>query len=143
MGLERLGDGDLTIDELAIATGTTTRSIRSFQTQGLMERPILRGRTGLYSARHVQRLSSILRLQAEGFSLQSLSILFGAHERGESLSSVLGLPISGQTRSDDADEAELYGFVELQRNARRASLQRGRPLLSIVPTTVWSQTEAS
>ena len=37
----------LSIDELAAATGTTTRSIRSFQTLGLLDHPDLRGRTGL------------------------------------------------------------------------------------------------
>ncbi len=66
----------LTIDELAAAAGTTTRRIRSFQTLGLLPHPALRGRTGLYGADHLDRLQVILRLQAEGFSLESLGVLF-------------------------------------------------------------------
>ena len=81
----------LSIDELAAATGTTTRSIRSFQTLGLLDHPDLRGRTGLYGGHHRHRLEVILRLQSAGFSLRSLAVLFAAHGRGESLGDVLGL----------------------------------------------------
>ena len=83
--------GALSIDELAAATGTTTRSIRSFQTLGLLDHPDLRGRTGLYGGHHRHRLEVILRLQSAGFSLRSLAVLFAAHGRGESLGDVLGL----------------------------------------------------
>jgi DNA-binding transcriptional MerR regulator len=132
----------LTIDELAALTGTTTRNIRSFQTRGLMGRPVLHGRTGLYSPGHLDRLTVILRLQSEGFSLHSLSVLFEAHEHGESLATLLGLTDGGAAHHGEVDEAELYGFVELQRRTRRAA-HRGGPMLSIVPTTVWNETAAS
>ena len=138
----------MTIDELAAAAGTTTRRIRSFQTLGLMPHPELRGRTGLYVVRHRDRLSAILRLQDEGFSLASLCILFEALDAGRSLAAVLGHPeprtVTGRTAEPvtdtDTDTAELYGFVELQPSAAR---HRGRPLLSVVPTTVWDESEAS
>lgn len=137
----------LTIDELAAATGTTSRSIRSFQTLGLLEHPDLRGRTGLYTAHHLRQLRAILGLQAQGFSLQSMSVLFAAHQRGQSLDAVLGLDGGTERRSEgfdhsDIDTAELYGFAELQ-GYRRGAGRRGRPLLAVVPTTVWEQTEAS
>jgi DNA-binding transcriptional MerR regulator len=134
----------MTIDELAAAAGSTTRSIRSFQTMGLLAYPDLRGRTGVYGPAHLQRVQTIRRLQARGFSLQSLALLFAAHARGASLGAVLDLP-EGDDRSltqrpeAEADEAELYGFGQLQHNRAR----RGRLALSVVPTTVWSQTEAS
>jgi DNA-binding transcriptional MerR regulator len=135
---------ELTIEELAAAAGTTTRSIRSFQTLGLLDHPGLRGRTGVYRAHHLQRLHAILHLQSRGFSLQSLAILFTAHGRGESLGAVLGLAERDRVVQPhveaDTDDAELYGFSELQRNRPR---RRGRPLLAIVPTTVWNETEAS
>src|SRR5580692_7378850 len=85
------GAGALSIDKLAAATGTTTRSIRSFQTLGLLDHPDLRGRTGLYGRNHRLRLEVILRLQSQGFSLRSLTVLFAAHGRGEALGDVLGL----------------------------------------------------
>jgi DNA-binding transcriptional MerR regulator len=136
---------DLTIDELASAMGTTTRTIRSLQTTGLLEHPELRGRTGIYRAHHLSRLRDILRLQAQGFSLHSLVILFAAHERGASLREVLGLgaPATSRDESREADTAELYSFAQLQSAGPRRVPGPRRALRSVVPTTMWEQTEAS
>jgi DNA-binding transcriptional MerR regulator len=132
----------LTIDELAAAAETTTRRIRSLQTLGLLPRPVLRGRTGLYGAVHRDRLDAILRLQDKGFSLESLVVLFAALGAGQSLAAVLGAAGTARRAAHSAggtDSAELYGFAELQ----RAAAPRGRPLLSVVPTTVWDENQAS
>lgn len=136
----------LTIEELAAATGTTTRRIRSLQTLGLLAHPALRGRTGLYTAAHEDRLVAILQLQEQGFSLESLGLLFDALQAGRSLAAVLGLPeptaAAGNGPDTGTDSAELYGFAELQTPTvwRRGQLRR---LLSVVPTTVWDESEAS
>jgi DNA-binding transcriptional MerR regulator len=147
----------LTIDQLAAATGTTSRRIRSFQTLGLLPRPELRGRTGLYGPRHTELVGAILRLQQQGFSLDSLHVLFHAWARGAALADVLGLPASPehehQTETEHAtdtvtaltrpdDEAELYGFAELE-GAPSTRRRAGRPLLSVVPTTMWPESAAS
>jgi DNA-binding transcriptional MerR regulator len=136
----------LTIDELAAATGTTTRRIRSLQTLGLLPHPDLRGRTGLYTGAHQQRLAAILRLQQAGFSLESLGLLFDALQAGRSLAAALGLPEPAATVAvspdPGTDSAELYGFAELQ-PAPPPRRGRVRPLLSVVPTTVWDESEAS
>ena len=141
------GPASLTIDELAAASGATTRRVRSLQTLGLLPRPTLRGRTGLYGEGHRERLEAILRLQDRGFSLEALRVLFGAWEEGRTLAGVLGLPetvpspTSGPGAPDGADTAELYGFAELQpAEARRAGR---RAFLSLVPTTVWDEGAAS
>jgi DNA-binding transcriptional MerR regulator len=146
----------LTIDELAASAGTTTRRIRSFQTLGLLPHPVLRGRTGRYGAIHRARLEAILRLQDKGFSLESLVVLFDALGAGQSLAGVLGAdgpagaasrgadgPAGAASRGADGgtDSAELYGFAELQRAG--VLPRRGRPLLSVVPTTVWDENQAS
>ena len=136
--------GFLTIDGLATAAGTTTRRIRSLQTLGLLPHPVLRGRTGLYDAGHRDRLRAIMHLQEQGFSLESLGLLFDALDAGRSLASVLGIAeptVSAGGADTETDSAELYGFAELQ----RASLgtPRGRALLSVVPTTVWDESQAS
>src|SRR6202035_4583065 len=84
---EQVGTEDpagMTIDELAVAAGTTTRRIRSLQTLGLLPHPELRGRTGVYAPLHRSRLSAILRLQDEGFSLESLPVLLEALDAGRS-----------------------------------------------------------
>jgi DNA-binding transcriptional MerR regulator len=143
-GVER---DDLTIDELAAAAGTTTRRVRSLQTLGLLPHPELRGRTGVYTAAHRERLAAIFRLQAQGFSLESLGVLFGALDAGRSLAAVLGVGEPALLGSETAappetgDTAELYGFAELQ---PAGAPRRGRRLLrSLVPTTVWDESEAS
>ena len=147
----------LTIDELAALTGATTRRIRSLQTLGLLPHPELQGRTGLYGPEHAARLGAILRLQDLGFSLESVGVLLRALRAGETLAGVLGLPEPAATASDHgadagadhgadagadagADTAELYGFADLQPATRRG---QGRPLLSVVPTTVWDEHQAS
>jgi DNA-binding transcriptional MerR regulator len=137
-------DTDLTIDELAAASGTTTRRVRSLQTLGLLPHPGLRGRTGVYGPAHRDRLVAILRLQDRGFSLESLGILFAALDGGRSLADVLGVDEPTRTRGgaaapdNGADTAELYGFADLQ--PRRRARQ---PLLSLVPTTMWDESQAS
>jgi DNA-binding transcriptional MerR regulator len=142
--MDPYGAGTLTIDDLAAATGTTTRRIRSLQTLGLLAHPALHGRTGLYGAAHRHRLEAVLRLQQQGFSLESLVVLFDAVHEGRSLAAVLGMV---ETATPDhgseagADSADLYGFAELQGAA--SGSRRGRPLLSVVPTTVWGESQAS
>lgn len=136
---------DLTIDELAAAARTTTRRVRSLQTLGLLPHPELRGRTGRYGAAHTERLGAILRLQALGFSLESLGVLFGALDAGQSLAAVLGVGEPAPHTSaaiEPADTAELYGFSELQPVGAARHGSR-RPLLSLVPTTMWDESEAS
>jgi DNA-binding transcriptional MerR regulator len=141
-------DADLTIDELAAASGTTTRRVRSLQTHGLLPHPELRGRTGVYGPAHRERLAAILRLQDQGFSLESLGVLFRALDGGQSLADVLGVEDetrirSGATETDAAtDTAELYGFADLQPSSAARSRAR-HPLLSLVPTTMWDESEAS
>jgi DNA-binding transcriptional MerR regulator len=134
----------LTVDQLAAATGTTTRRIRALQTFGLVPGPELRGRTGLYSPAHRARLEAILRLQQQGFSLESLRVLFDALDAGGTLASVLGVDADGdgdaRLRPPD-DNVEGYGFPQL----RPAKAMKGgrRALLSLVPTTVWDEGQAS
>ena len=146
----------MTVDELAAAAGTTTRHVRSLQTLGLLPHPELHGRTGRYGPAHQDRLVAVLRLQEQGFSLESLRILFDAHAAGLTLAAALGVPEApaqtGRGAADQAgrdnrepapeDTASLYGFAELQPPVGR---RRGevRPLLWVVPTTVWDDSRAS
>jgi DNA-binding transcriptional MerR regulator len=66
------GESVYTIDELAQATGMTTRNIRAHQSRGLLPPPVVRGRTGYYSDEHAARLRLILRMQADGFNLGAI-----------------------------------------------------------------------
>ena len=123
--------------------GHTSRRIRSFQTLGLLPRPALRGRTGLYGPDHLERLVGHPAPAGQGFSLESLDHLFGALDAGQSLAAVLGLPepAAHPHPVDGAPTtAELYGFAELQPHRRRGVR---RPFSALVPTTMWDESEAS
>jgi DNA-binding transcriptional MerR regulator len=65
----------LTIDELAQATGVSSRNIRYYQTRGLLPPPEVSGRLGYYDRRHIDRLALIQELQAEGLNLQAIGWL--------------------------------------------------------------------
>ena len=74
--------GELTIDELARATGMTVRNIRAHQSRGLLPPPEVRARTGYYGPEHVARLRLIQELQAEGFNLRAIQRLVQAANGG-------------------------------------------------------------
>ena len=67
----------MTIDELAHDTGVSSRNIRYYQTRGLLPAPEVEGRTGYYGPEHVERLTLIQDMQAEGLNLQAISWLLG------------------------------------------------------------------
>jgi DNA-binding transcriptional MerR regulator len=69
---------ELTIDELARATGMTVRNIRAHQSRGLLPPPEVRGRTGYYGPEHIARLELISEMQADGFNLQAIKRLLEA-----------------------------------------------------------------
>jgi DNA-binding transcriptional MerR regulator len=119
---------------LAFLAGTTTRNVRAFQTLGLLPRPTLHGRTGLYGPEHLDRLRAILRLQRAGFSLGAIGTLFEAWERGLTLEQVLGVPRSAGPRNhseaDDGHDLDVFDDWPALRTARS---------LVVVPTTVVDQ----
>ena len=84
-------DRQFTIDEFASHTGFTSRNIRALQTEGLLHRPEIRGRTAYYDQTHLSRLKLIGRLQAEGFSRSSIAALIQAWDSGTGLAEVLGV----------------------------------------------------
>jgi DNA-binding transcriptional MerR regulator len=130
-----MGDSHYTVDQLARRAGTTTRNVRAFQTLGLLPRPALRGRTGLYGQEHLDRLRAILRLQRAGFSLGAVGVLFEAWAEGLTLEQVLGMPSASgggrRLRSDEGHDG-LGAFDDWP-------LRRAADGLAVVPTTVLEQ----
>jgi DNA-binding transcriptional MerR regulator len=80
----------MTIDELAQASGATTRNIRAYQTRGLLPPPRMVGRVGYYDDAHLARLRYVASLQDRGFSLAAVQCLLDAWEEGQGLTDVLG-----------------------------------------------------
>ncbi len=120
----------LTVDQVARLAGTTTRNVRAFQTLGLLPRPTLDGRTGLYRQEHLDRLRAILRLQRAGFSLGAIGSLFAAWEQGLTLAQVLGVPAADPESDDPPDDLDAF-----------ADWPALHPVaaLAVVPTTVLDQ----
>jgi DNA-binding transcriptional MerR regulator len=67
------------------------RTIRWYQTTGLVDRPELRGRTAYYGERQLLQLLAIKRLQAQGRALGEVQALL-AGMSDEALASIVGLP---------------------------------------------------
>jgi DNA-binding transcriptional MerR regulator len=82
---------ELSIDELAAESGTPSRTIRDYQTIGVLPPPERRGRTGVYRHGHVRRLQLIAELQRRGYSLAGIKDLLEAWSGGADLTDVLGL----------------------------------------------------
>ncbi len=79
---------DMTVDELARATGVTVRNLRAYQSRGLLPPPQVRARTGYYGREHRARLELIKELQGEGVKLEVIKKLF--ETTGGSTDQVLG-----------------------------------------------------
>ncbi len=79
-----------TIDELAALSGVPSRTIREYQTLGLLDGPERRGRVGYYRRDHQRRLDLLVRLQARGYSLAGIRDLLDAWSEGRSLADVVG-----------------------------------------------------
>jgi DNA-binding transcriptional MerR regulator len=82
---------EMTVDQLATRTGLPVRTIREYQTMGLLPAPERRGRIGIYRGAHVSRLELIGRLQERGYSLAGIRDLVGSWRDGADLGEVLGL----------------------------------------------------
>lgn len=106
------------IDQLAGMVDLPVRTIREYQTVGLLPPPRREGRIGWYGRPHRRRLELIARLQERGYSLAGIADLLGQWRTGADLAEVLGL---------EADE--LVHIDEPGRPATRAQLTDALPTL--------------
>jgi DNA-binding transcriptional MerR regulator len=82
---------ELTVDELARRVDLPVRTIREYQTMGLLPPPRRRGRVGIYGASHLKCLGLIARLRERGYSLAGIRDLLSAWRDGAELGEILGL----------------------------------------------------
>jgi DNA-binding transcriptional MerR regulator len=103
-----------TLDQLAFATGVSTRTIRFYQFKGVLPRPVRRGRGALYDDQHVARLRLIGQLQDRGLSLRAVRhLLREDSDEARVLGGYLGLGESlGKPWSDD--RPQMVGHDELE-----------------------------
>lgn len=90
----------LTIGELAAASGTTLRTVRFYEEEGLLSTsPRTEGRHRRYDSAELSRLRALLELRSAGLSLEQIRALMGVrsrHVRGSSASRELGEALGAQ-----------------------------------------------
>jgi DNA-binding transcriptional MerR regulator len=69
------------IGDVAETLGTTIRTIRYYEEEGLLTPVRTDGGTRLYAARHIDRLRAILRLAQSGYSLETIRELARMREQ--------------------------------------------------------------
>src|SRR3954449_1759958 len=82
---------ELSLDELAERSGVSGRTIRYYQSEGVLPRPRKDGREARYTEEHVERLELIAELQERGLKLEAIKGLVGPHARPKSVSDWLGI----------------------------------------------------
>jgi|SRR5580698_2316615 DNA-binding transcriptional MerR regulator len=82
---------ELTIDELASRAQLPVRTLREYHSMRLLPPPERRGRVGVYSSLHVERLALIGRLQRRGYSLAGIKDLLAAWDAGADMTTLLGV----------------------------------------------------
>jgi DNA-binding transcriptional MerR regulator len=134
------GDGWLTIEQLAEATGLTVRNIRAHQAKGLLPPPEVRQRIGYYGPEHVARLRLVRELQAEGFNLRGIKRLLerthGPAERLLDLKRAVSAPFeTEQPQVFTREELAVRLGPEVGRAASQRRRASGSSFLSAVDAT--------
>lgn len=125
-----MSDAELSLDELAAETGLPPRTIRFYQSQGVLPKPVLRGRVAIYSPAHVERLRRVAELQDRGLQIKAIGQLLERVDKGElALGEWLGLDDQLKERwaVDEPrlmSQAELAALVGDARPGRVAELLR-------------------
>ena len=89
-------DAVLSVDELAARSGATVRTIRYYQSEGLLPAPTRHGREVRYGNEHLDRLQLIAALQERGLRLTAIAELLRHSPDDSTASDWLGL---GETLS--------------------------------------------
>jgi DNA-binding transcriptional MerR regulator len=105
----------LTIEQLAAASGMSVRNIRAHQARGLLASPEVRLRVGYYGPEHVAQLRLIRELQDDGFNLNGIKRLLadtqGTAERLLRFKQAPSAPIG-------SERAEMLTITELAERFR-------------------------
>ena len=76
-------DDAFTIDELSAASQVPSRTIRFYQSKGVLPAPEIKGRVAYYGAPHLERLRLIAKLQDRGLRIDAIRALLGRIDKGE------------------------------------------------------------
>lgn len=114
-----MSEDGYSVDEVARRTGTTVRTIRWYQSEGLLAAPRHSGRVALYDDDHVSRLGAIRDLQAHGLTLVAIRRLID-QAPGGAVTTALAFVRGAVVQASDGDEV-----VTPAEGARRLGLDPG------------------
>lgn len=118
-------ENDLTIDEIAARSRIPSRTIRFYQSKGVLGAPTVRGRVAYYGPTHLERLKLIAQLQDRGLRIDAIRELTARIDKGElDVGEWLGLDAEirapwAEDRPRTLTEAEIF---EVAGPARRDGL---------------------
>ncbi|MGY0486018.1 MerR family transcriptional regulator [Streptomyces sp. WG-D5] len=85
------GKREYRMEELAKAAGITVRTVRFYRERGLIKPPRREGRIAWYDETHLDRLRTIASLLERGHTLNGISELSEAFDRGRDVGELLGV----------------------------------------------------
>jgi DNA-binding transcriptional MerR regulator len=122
----------LTIDDLTAQSRVPSRTIRYYQSKGVLPPPEIKGRVAYYGTVHVERLALIAKLQDRGLRIDAIRALLARIDRNElDVGEWLGLDAQLKTSwANDqpraVNEAELHELAGSTRVGLIADLVRLR-----------------
>ena len=96
---------DLSLDELAERSGVSARTIRYYQSEGILPSPRKVGRDARYAVGHLERLEQISELQSRGLKIEAIKQLLGRNRDHRSVTEWLGVDDVLRSRWADDDAA--------------------------------------
>jgi DNA-binding transcriptional MerR regulator len=124
-------EAEHTIDDLASISHVPSRTIRFYQSKGVLPKPIIRGRVAFYGQPHLERLQLIASLQDRGLRIEAIRELVSRIDKGEvDIGEWLGLDAQLQQpwANDEprtVTEDELYELAGRRRAGLLNDLVRG------------------
>jgi len=122
---------EYTIDDLASVSKVPSRTIRFYQSKGVLPKPVIRGRVAYYGPAHLDRLELIASLQDRGLRIEAIRELMSRIDKGEldigewlGLDAQLQQPWANDTPRTVTEE-ELYGLAGRRRVGLLNDLVRG------------------
>jgi DNA-binding transcriptional MerR regulator len=74
---------EYTIDDLSNVSRVPSRTIRFYQSKGVLPKPIIKGRVAFYGKPHLERLELIASLQDRGLRIEAIRELVARIDKGE------------------------------------------------------------
>ena len=127
-GPEAVSEPTFTLTELAERSGLPARTIRWYQSEGLLPKPAKQGRDAVYRAEHLERLVLIAELRDRGLTLVAIRDLVKQERPSRTVAQWLGIDATLTAPwSDDrprvVDRDELTALIHGRRPGLLAELQ--------------------